>query len=154
MTQRRGLEIELMEAQGMAIEALAARRALELEGLDESLRSLKQQVYAAQEKAEADAEAAKVLEDAARALESYQNALQSVSSTVIEEINRLRGINASSSSVLLKAQFATLTAQARTGNLDALGSFQNLAVPLRKQRLAQPRLRLKLHVFALGWMQA
>jgi len=135
MTQRRGLEIELMEAQGMAIEALAARRALELEGLDESLRILKQQVYAAQEKAEADAEAAKVLEDAARALESYQNALQSVSSTVIEEINRLRGINASSSSVLLKAQFATLTAQARTGNLDALGKLPELSRSIEEATL-------------------
>lgn len=125
--QRRELEIDLLDAQGLAVEALTARRALELEGMDETLRALKEQIWAAQSKAEEDAKAAKVLEDAANAMKQYQDALANVTETVISEINRLRGINASSSSVLLKAQFATLTAQARTGNLDALGKLPELS---------------------------
>lgn len=125
--QRRELEIDLLEAQGFAVQALTARRALELEGMDASLRALKEQVYAAQAKAEEDAKAAKVLEDAANAMQQYQDALANVTQTVMDEIKRLRGINASSSSVMLKAQFATLTAQARTGNLDALGKLPELS---------------------------
>ena len=135
---RRELEIQLLEAQGFAVEALAQRRAMELEVIDASLVSLKEQIWAAQAKAEADAEAAKIAEeavkaqadavqDAANAMQQYQDALASVTETVMDEINRLRGINAASSSSLLKAQFAMLTAQARTGNLDALGKLPELS---------------------------
>lgn len=133
--QRRELEIELLEAQGFAVQALAARRALELEGMDASLRALQEQIYAAEAKAEEDAKAAKAAEDAANAMQKYQDALASVTQTVIDEINRLRGINASSSSVLLKAQFATLTAQARTGNLDALGKLPELSRSIEEATL-------------------
>lgn len=135
---KRELEIQLLEAQGFALDALNARRAIELEATDASLRSLKEAIWAAQAKAEADAAAAKAAEDAAAAqakaaqnaadaMQKYMDTLASVSQTVTEEINRLRGINASSASVLLKAQFATLTAQARTGNLDALAKLPELS---------------------------
>lgn len=137
-TEKRELEIQLLEAQGFALEALTARRAMELEATDASLRSLKEAIWAAQAKAEADAAAAKAAEeaaaaeakaaqDAADAMQKYMETLTDVSKTVQDEINRLRGINASSTSVLLKAQFATLTAQARTGNLDALGKLPELS---------------------------
>lgn len=143
---RRELEIQLMEAQGRTSEALAARRLLELAAMDASLRGLQEQIWAALAKAEADAEAAKIAEeaadaqakaaeDAARALQEYTDALADVSQTVIDEINRLRGINASSSAVLLKAQFATLTAQARTGNLDALGKLPELSRSIEEATL-------------------
>ena len=135
---RRELEIQLLEAQGFAVEALAMRRKLELDGMDATLRGLKEQIWAAQAKAEADAAAAKAAQDAAAAeakaaqdaadaMQKYMETLTDVTKTVTDEINRLRGINASSSSVLLKAQFATLTAQARTGNLDALGKLPELS---------------------------
>ncbi len=144
--KRRELEIELLEAQGFAVEALAARRAMELEGMDASLRGLKEQIYAAQAKAQADELAAKVaqeradteakaLEDAAQAAQKYQDALSNVTQTVVDEINRLRGINVSSSSALLKAQFASLTAQARTGNLDALGKLPELSRSIEEATL-------------------
>ena len=133
--QRRELEIKLLEAQGFAVEALAARRALELKNMDASLRSLQMQIWAAQAKAEEDAKAAQVLEDAANAMKQYQDALANVTQTVMDEINRLRGINTSSSSVLLKAQFATLTAQARTGNLDALGKLPELSRSIEEATL-------------------
>lgn len=65
---RRGLEIDLMDAQGKTSEALAARRADELAAMDESLRPLQQQIWAEQaltderEKATAAAEAAARIE--------------------------------------------------------------------------------------------
>jgi hypothetical protein len=133
--QRRELEIDLLEAQGFAVQALTARRALELEGMDASLRALKEQIWAAQAKAEEDAKAAKVLEDAANAMQKYQEALANVTETVMDEIKRLRGINASAPSALLKAQFATLTAQARTGNLDALGKLPELSRSIEEATL-------------------
>ncbi len=58
---RRELEIQLMEATGDAAGALAAKRMLELEAMDASLRGLQQQIYAAQ-----DAAAARELEAAAQ----------------------------------------------------------------------------------------
>ncbi len=135
---RRELEIQLLEAQGFAVEALTARRQLELEATDETLRGLKQQIWAAQAKAEADLAASKMAEEAAAAqakaadeaadaMQKYMDTLADVTKTVTDEINRLRGINAASTSVMLKAQFATLTAQARTGNLDALAKLPELS---------------------------
>lgn len=152
---RRELEIQLLEAQGFAVEALAARRLIELEATDASLRSLKDAIWAAQEKAKADAEAAKAAEDAAAvqvkaaedaadAMQKYMDTLANVSQTVVEEINRLRGINASSSSVLLKAQFATLTAQARNGNLDALGKLPELSRSIEEATLGSATSALEV----------
>jgi hypothetical protein len=153
--ERRLLEIELLDAQGFAVEALAARRAMELETIDATLVGLKQQIWAAEAKAEADAVAAKAAEeaakiqekaaeDAAQAMQKYAETLASVSQTVVDEINRLRGINASSSSVLLKAQFATLTAQARTGNLDALGKLPELSRSIEEATLGSATSALEV----------
>jgi hypothetical protein len=153
--ERRLLEIELLDAQGFAVEALAARRAMELETIDATLVGLKQQIWAAEAKAEADAVAAKAAEEAAKiqekaaedatqAMQKYAETLASVSQTVVDEINRLRGINASSSSVLLKAQFATLTAQARTGNLDALGKLPELSRSIEEATLGSATSALEV----------
>lgn len=153
--ERRSLEIELLDAQGFAVEALAARRAMELETIDATLVGLKQQIWAAEAKAEADAAAAKAAEEAAKiqekaaedatqAMQKYAETLASVSQTVVDEINRLRGINASSSSVLLKAQFATLTAQARTGNLDALGKLPELSRSIEEATLGSATSALEV----------
>ena len=46
---RRELEIQLMEAQGRSIEALAASRQLELESMDESLRGIQRLIFAQQD---------------------------------------------------------------------------------------------------------
>ena len=153
--QRRELEIELLEAQGFAVEALALRRAMELEAMDATLVGLKEQIWAAQAKAEADALAAKAAEDAAaievkaaedatKAMQKYAETLANVSKTVVDEINRLRGINTSSSSVLLKAQFATLTAQARNGNLDALGKLPELSRAIEEATLGSATSALEV----------
>jgi len=162
--QRRELEIRLMEAQGNASGALAARRALELAAMNESLRGLQEQIWAAQEKKAADDLAAKAAEeaakaqakaaeDAAKALQDYANALANVSKTVMDEINRLRGINTSSSSVLLKAQFATLTAQARTGNLDALGKLPELSKAIEQATISSATSALEVERIR-AWLAA
>jgi hypothetical protein len=77
-------------------------------------------------------------------MQKYMETLADVSQTVIDEINRLRGINASSSSVLLKAQFATLTAQARTGNLDALGKLPELSRSIEEATLGSATSALEV----------
>lgn len=51
--QRTALQIQLLEAQGKAAEALAMKRAQELDAMDESLRGLQRQVWAAQDVAKA-----------------------------------------------------------------------------------------------------
>jgi hypothetical protein len=152
---RRELEIQLLEAQGFAVEALAARRQLELEATDETLRGLKQQIWAAQAKAEADLAASKMAEEAAAAqakaadeaadaMQKYMDTLADVTKTVTDEINRLRGINAASTSVMLKAQFATLTAQARTGNLDALAKLPELSRSIEEATLGSATSALEV----------
>jgi len=68
--QRQDLEIQLLEAQGDAAGALAARRQLELAALDPTLRALQQQIWAAQELAAASLEAASAQQQAADAARS------------------------------------------------------------------------------------
>lgn len=71
---RRDLEVQLMEAQGDAIGALAARRALEIAALDETLRPLQGMIYAAQDAATAAARLAEEQAAAAQAAEELANA--------------------------------------------------------------------------------
>lgn len=145
--ERRNLEIDLMEALGKSSEALAARRQLELNSIDASLRGLKEQIWAAQDKAIQDAAAAKAAEEAAaaqakaaeeaaNAAQRYQDALSGVTDTIRGEINRLRGITDGGSSAALKAQFALVTAQARSGNLEALGKLPELSKSIEQAAIA------------------
>lgn len=62
--QRRTLDIRLMELQGDAAGALAARRTDELAAMDESLRATQELIYAAEDLAAAAAEAARMAEEA------------------------------------------------------------------------------------------
>lgn len=66
---RRDLQIQIMELEGKAVEALAATRAVEMAELDASLRPLQERVYALQDEADAvdkaNQAAAKAAEDQA-----------------------------------------------------------------------------------------
>lgn len=74
-SQRAGMEIALMEAQGNAAGALAAKRALELAALDATLQPLQSMIYAAQDAAAAANEAAKAQADlAAKEAQAAQQA--------------------------------------------------------------------------------
>jgi hypothetical protein len=68
--QRRTMEIQLMEAQGRTVEALAAKREDELKALDPSLRALQQQIYAAEDLANAAKDVANAANDATGAMRS------------------------------------------------------------------------------------
>ncbi len=127
---RRELEIALMEAQGDVAGALAAKRALELEAMDENLRSIQQQVWAA--------------EDATKAANEYKAALEGVTDSIVDEIKRLRGITATTSLASLKAQFGILTAQARGGNIEALGKLPELSQAIEAATIADATSTLEI----------
>ena len=117
--------------------ALAAKRALELEAMDENLRSIQQQVWAAED-------ATKAAEDATKAANEYKAALEGVTDSIVDEIKRLRGITATTSLASLKAQFGILTAQARGGNIEALGKLPELSQAIEAATIADATSTLEI----------
>ena len=77
------------------------------------------QINAAKDKKAADEEAVKAMEK-----------LTSVTTTIVDEINRLRGVNTTQSG--LESQFAILTAQARSGDLNALAQLPEVTKGLEQ----------------------
>ncbi len=94
---RKQLEISLLDAQGKAEEVLAERRKLELASMDESLRPLAQQIYAAQDLATAADKAAKAQADATRAQEDASRAAADHAAN----LERLRSEHDSSNATLV-----------------------------------------------------
>jgi hypothetical protein len=140
MAERRELEIQLMEAQGNESGATAARRELELNNTDEALRSLKQQIWAAQDarvaaeeaarmQAEAAEAARRAAEEQARAQKELRDGWQRVADSIWDTMRRLRGDILGPEQTFARAQseFAIATAQARAGNQDAAGQLPTLA---------------------------
>lgn len=82
--QRRGLEIELMEALGQSEAALQAKRADTLAGLDATLRALQQQVWAAQEAAAANAALAQAQEAAAAVAKAIADEAAGIERQILE----------------------------------------------------------------------
>ena len=132
-TQQRSLEIQLMEAQGDAAGALAAKREDELKALDASLKPLQEQIYAAQDLAKANEDAAKAQQDAAaaaqdvtRAQEEMVASMRDTLSTLVSQgqgvHNFLRGLGATGATGSLdttRAAYLEDLAGARAGNADA-----------------------------------
>lgn len=106
MQQRYDLETQLLELQGDTV----ALRERERAKIYETNQALFDQIKALEDKKAADEEAAKALEK-----------LTSITTTIVTEINRLRGVNTSQTG--LESQFAILTAQARAGDLEALAKL-------------------------------
>lgn len=101
--KRTSLEIQLLQAQGKEVEALARQRELELEALDPSLRALMQQIYAEQDLTKEREEAARAAEEAKQAekerLDELYRQLQSNVDSARTEVEKARdaeldGINA------------------------------------------------------------
>jgi hypothetical protein len=88
--QRSSLEIQLLEATGQSVEALARRRQQELDQLDESLRPIQMQIYAAQDLAEAQARAAEEQAAAARAAEEAARAYAEMQQDAINRVEQAR----------------------------------------------------------------
>ena len=77
LNKRRALEVQLLEAQGKATEALALQRAIELSTTEDWLKNLQQQVYTAQDAAQAQAELAQQMEQAGAKFKRFADDLRS-----------------------------------------------------------------------------
>jgi phage-related minor tail protein len=115
MQQRYDLETQLLEVQGDTI----ALRERERAKIYDTNKALYDQINALKDKQEADAAAA----------ESLQK-LTEATTNIVDEINRLRGVNTSSTA--LESQFAILTAQARSGDLAALAQLPDVTKGLEQ----------------------
>jgi chromosome segregation ATPase len=113
--QRRGIEIDIMEASGLTAEATAARRADELAELDESLRPLKMRYYALLDE-QAAMEAAK---EAERARSTAMQKASDDAAEYAEKMEDLRDIfrRVDPAGVRFAETLATIA-----GNLDELTS--------------------------------
>jgi hypothetical protein len=150
--ERYGLETQLLQAQGDT----AALRARERELISEENRDLFDKIKliedqrVAQEKADraredairiqqeaertqqaAAEETRRAMEEATRAEQARIDAIRNSTKTLIDEINRLRGIgDTASGKAALQAQFAILTAQARAGDTDAISKLPTISKAL------------------------
>jgi hypothetical protein len=157
--QRRGLEIQLMEAQGNATGALAARRADELAALDASLRALQEQVWAAQDAATAQDKLAQAQADAAAsaaAAADRMNSLQirlynaqgnSAAATKLQQQLELQGAQTDAEKAMLQKIYAAEAAAAKA----AAAAERRAAAQQKAEQIANARNGLQLDLLrALG----
>lgn len=118
LSERQNLERQMLELQGNT----ATIRALDLAQLDASNRALQEQVWALQDAKEA-ADAAQQLKDA----------WSSVGDSIMDEVNRIRGIadgSGTGSFATLLGQFNVATSAAKAGDQDAASSLPGLSQAL------------------------
>ena len=87
---RRELEIQLMEAQGRSVEALAASRQLELEAMDASLRSLQSMIYAEQDLSAARAAEQSAISDLRAAVDMLNSNVAEAEANLAEALRAQR----------------------------------------------------------------
>jgi hypothetical protein len=122
IADRRRLEARLLEAQGDTAGALAITRQIELASTDASLRTLQQQIYAAEDG-----------QEAVKAAEQLRDAWKSVGDTIMDEVRRIRGLGdatGGNSFATLLGQFNAANAAARTGDIDAAKNLPQLSKSL------------------------
>lgn len=132
-SQRDGIQAQIDQLLGNT-EAIRAR---ELAGLDESNKALMERYYqlldqkaAEDAAARASEQAAQAAAEAARAADQVRNAWKSITDTLVDEVNRIRGVTAGQGAVgraQAQAQFAVATAQARAGDQEAAKLLPNLS---------------------------
>lgn len=118
LSERQDLEKQLLELQGNT----AAIREMELASLDESNRALQQQIWALQD-----------AQEAADAAQKLKDAWSSVGDSIMDEVNRIRGITDGSgtgSFAQLQGQFNAAVAAAKGGDQDAAGTLPSLSQAL------------------------
>lgn len=115
LTEREDLQRKLLEVQGDT----AAIRVLDLAKLDESNRALQEQIWALQD-----------AKDAADAAEQLKSAWTSVGDSIMDEVNRIRGITDGSSAgsfAALQGEFNAAVTAAKGGDQDAAASLTGLS---------------------------
>ena len=118
LAERQDLERKLLELQGDT----AALRELELAQIDVSNRALQQQIWAIED-----------AQEAAKAAEQLREAWSSVGDSIMDEVNRIRGLNGAGeggSFAQLMGQFNAATSAARTGDLEAAKTLPGLSQSL------------------------
>lgn len=122
LREREQLEMQLLQLQGDTDEI---RRRTLAALLDEQNRAIQQSIFDLQDKQAADA-AAKAATDAAAQVKA---AWQSVGDSIVEEIQRIRGLAGGGAATFAQAQaeFALATAAARAGDKDAAASLAGLS---------------------------
>jgi len=122
-----GLETQKLQLLGKTTEL----RARELAKLDASNRALQEEIW--------------LLEDQKTATDALVSALKDAGKTIADEIKRLNGSSSSTgSSIALQAQFAMQTAQARSGNLDALKGLPELSKAIETSAIASSSTEVEL----------
>ena len=122
-----GLETQKLQLLGKTTEL----RARELAKLDASNRALQEEIW--------------LLEDQKTATDALVSALKDAGKTIAAEIKRLNGSsNSTGSSIALQAQFAMQTAQARSGNLDALKGLPELSKAIETSAIASSSTEVEL----------
>ncbi|GLT00133.1 hypothetical protein GCM10007897_15170 [Sphingobium jiangsuense] len=118
VNERQDLERRLLELQGNT----AAIRALDLAQLDASNRALQEQIWALQD-----------AQEAAAAADRLREAWKSVSTSIMDEVRRIRGLtgaNDNSTYASLLGQFNAATTAARLGDQEAAGKLTSLSQSL------------------------
>ncbi len=126
--QHRDLEIQLMEASGNTLGALAARRADELAAMEASNRGLAEQIYALEDQRTAAEAAARATEDAARAAEDLAQQLATTIRTFADEVQaaaaRVDSARLDLAAAYSREQSAINATKSKAQSLaDSLGSF-------------------------------
>lgn len=142
--ERRGLEIELLEATGDAAGALALKRQAELAAVDDANLALQHAVHMAQDYATSVAEARDAL---ARAYEKEAAELQGVIDKYAQHARSLREYQqslsvtngAGQSMAAAAAAFQRTAAAARLGDEDALGKLHGVSEAYRTAAKAQAK---------------
>jgi hypothetical protein len=131
-SERQDLQRQLLELRGDT----AALRALDLAKLDASNRDLQQEIYAVQD-AQAAASAAKTLADA----------WTSVGDSIMDEVNRIRGVTDAAGGngfAALQGQFNAASTAARGGDQDAAKTLPALSQALLTAAAEQATSRQEL----------
>lgn len=118
LSEQRDLQNQLWQLQGNT----AAIRAAQLASLDPSNRALQQQIYAIQD-----------AQDAAKAADDLRQAWKSVGDSIMDEVNRIRGLSntgTGGSFASLMGQFNAANSAARAGDMDAAKDLPQLSKSL------------------------
>jgi hypothetical protein len=120
LSERQDLQRKLLELNGDT----AAIRALDLAKLDASNRGLQEQIYAVSD-----------AQEAARAAEQLRDAWKSIGDTILDEVNRIRGLTdtaADGGFASIMGRFNAATSAARGGDQDAAKLLPGLSQALLK----------------------
>jgi hypothetical protein len=133
--ERMGLEQQLLELQGNTDEL----RRRERDALDpanralyDQIQALKDQQAAAAAAAQADQAAQQAAQEAAQAADQLRQAWSSIADSLLDEVNRIRGLNGTSGMTFaqLLGQFNAASTAARGGDQDAAKNLPNLSKAL------------------------